>query len=161
MKTKYILLIMIFLSVTVVGPSLYAFELDDDDDDLLNEGFPINKSIYEKQHGTKITLGEKDPFFPLVIKPKRPKRPDKPPRTPPRVGPTPIVPQIPPIQIKVICIIGNSGRRMALIQFNGKVKEYWKGDSESGAFKIVEITNRSVVIYSLRKHRQRSFDLPK
>ncbi|MCK5685646.1 hypothetical protein KAJ27_16050 [bacterium] len=161
MKTKYIFLIMVFLAVTIYCPVAYAFDLDTDDDDLLNEGFSVEQSVYEKHHGTKITLGEKDPFFPLVVKPKRPKRPDKPPRVPPVAGRTPAVPQIPPVELKVICIIGNSGRRMALIKYNGKVKEYWKGDSEPGAFKIVEITNRAVVIYSMRKHRQRSFDLPK
>lgn len=124
-------------------------------------GFKIEKSTYEKKHNTKSASGDKDPFFPLVTKPQK---------APPKKRTVQTTPQntvqkpqqiiIPDIELKVICIVGNDTKRMALIEFEGKTEEYVKGDTRSGGFKIVDINGDSVVVYSLRKRRQRTFKLP-
>lgn len=125
-------------------------------------GFKIEKSVYEKKHNTKTAQGDKDPFFPLVNKPEKPpveKRPVKP-LSNTAAATKPVEVQIPDIELKVVCIVGNDTKRMALIEFEGKTDEYFKGDTKDGGFKIVDISNDTVTVYSLRKRRQRTFKLP-
>lgn len=62
--------------------------------------------------------------------------------------------------IKLISIVGNDNRRMALIEYNGRADDYLKGDSRSQAFKVVDIQKDYVVLYSLTTRRQITLRLP-
>ncbi|MCK5685647.1 hypothetical protein KAJ27_16055, partial [bacterium] len=105
--------------------------------------------------------GDKDPFFPLVTKPKKAPRKKRTRKkfTKSSTSRTAAV-VIPDIELKIVCIVGNDTKRMALIEFEGKTDEYFKGDTKAGGFKIVDINGNSVTVYSLRKRRQRTFKLP-
>ncbi|MCK5683620.1 ankyrin repeat domain-containing protein [bacterium] len=62
--------------------------------------------------------------------------------------------------LKLISIVGNANRRMAMIECNGIVDDYCKGDIKAGKFKVVDILADSVIVYSLVTRRQLTIKLP-
>lgn len=109
-------------------------------------------SVYNPLHP------DKDPFFPIVFqKPRKIARPKT------DVGkrdmrpvPEPIVPEI---ELSILCIVGNAGKRMALIEFQGTPQEMRAGEEVEGNFKIMDIKEDAVEIYSYRTRRRKTFKI--
>ena len=100
---------------------------------------------------------KKDPFLPLVQK-----RLITPPirrRIRPRINRTfkPKAPPIKPIKLFVSGIVGNESNRLAIVKFEGKELTIWKDKVVDGKFKVVDILNDRVVIYSNKEQRRHTF----
>ncbi len=62
--------------------------------------------------------------------------------------------------IKLISVVGNANRRMAMIDCNGSIDDYFKGDVKTGKFKVVEILQDSVVVYLTATRQHKTIRLP-
>ncbi len=100
---------------------------------------------------------DKDPFFPIVFqKPKQVRRPTK---QVGKIDKRPVPEVVPEINLNVLCIVGNAGKRMALLEFQGTPQEMAAGDEVEGNFKIMEIKEDAVEIYSYRTRRRKTFKI--
>lgn len=96
----------------------------------------------------------KDPFEAAI----EPPMPQVPPQNNPQVEPQRRI--IPPLPLRLDCIVGNDSRRLALLELNGTVYEMQTGESESGGlFRIEEITETSVRIFDSRVQKMRVLKL--
>jgi len=138
----FLSVLLIFLPLYVEAQGLFSSPSSSDEEE----------SKYEPNK-------DKDPFLPLLRK-RRPKPPQelKPPTE--LKPPPPPEPVIPDLEMEVMCIVGNDLRRMAIVQFEGKILEITKNHVEPGAFKVVDISKDAVSVYSFRKKRRRIFKLP-
>ncbi len=100
----------------------------------------------------------KDPFLPMVgQKPKMSKRPTTPkPTSGPQRIPEPVVPEV---ELSILCVVGNAGKRLALVDFQGSITEMGESDEVEGAFKIMSIKEDAVEIYSYRTRRRKTFKI--
>lgn len=126
---------------------------DDFGDDDVAPAAPGHKpSVYNPFDRTK------DPFLPLVgQKPKMSKRPTSPkPTSGPQRIPEPVVPEV---ELSILCVVGNAGKRLALVDFQGTITEMGETDEVEGAFKIMSIKEDGVEIYSYRTRRRKTFKI--
>ncbi len=101
----------------------------------------------------------KDPFRPLVEK-KVVLPPVAPPPTSagkPSAPPPPPPPK--PIQLFVSGICGNDADRLAMITFENKTYTVQKDQVVEGKFKVVDILNDRVVVYSNKEQMRRTFPI--
>jgi hypothetical protein len=105
---------------------------------------------------------DKDPFLPLVKK-DRPKRRESARQVQTNIK-KPVQPSEPAVQeieIKVLMILGNEERRMAMCEFQGQLKELKKDDNVPGFFKVVELKPDELVVFSHKTKRRRVFKMGK
>lgn len=101
---------------------------------------------------------ESDPFRPRISKKvtiiERHKEIEK-------VPPEPIKQEkvIVPLKLKVTGICGNEKMRQAIIEFENSELTVQTGQTVNGKFKIMEITEEAVVIYSMQEERRSIFKL--
>ncbi|MDN5279337.1 MAG: hypothetical protein PWR01_3302 [Clostridiales bacterium] len=102
---------------------------------------------------------KKDPFKPLVEKkvilpPVRTVRPvSKPSDNKPKAPP------IKPIKLHVAGIVGNEGNRLAVVKFENNEYTIVKDQVVDGKFKVVDILNDRVVVYSNKEQRRHTFKI--
>jgi len=100
----------------------------------------------------------KDPFKPLVTKPKRPdfiiatQTPIIATSTPPEI-------KISPLRLLVTGICGNEGERLAMIVFENKPYVIAKEMVVDGKFKVVDIFPDRVTVYSFKEQSRRTFPI--
>ena len=109
-------------------------------------------------HKFEIANPKKDPFKPLVVKkvilpPVRRRTPTR--RTQKPSAPKP--PPIKPIQLFVSGVVGNEGQRLAIVKFENKEYTIHKDQVVQGKFKVVDILNDRVVVYSNKEQRRHTF----
>ena len=100
----------------------------------------------------------KDPFCPLVKRPEKrfeikPKEIEK--------AKVAKVEQIPvkPLEIKINGICGNESRRHALIEFENSALTVQAGQTVNGKFNVIEVTENSVVVFSIAQQRRAVFKI--
>lgn len=102
---------------------------------------------------------KKDPFKPLVEKkvilpPVRTVKPVS------RSGSSkPKAPAIKPIKLHIAGIVGSEGNRLAVVKFDNKEYTITKDQVVDGKFKVVDILNDRVVVYSNKEQRRHTFKL--
>ncbi len=102
---------------------------------------------------------KKDPFRPLVEKKVilPPVRTVKPVSKPDDGKPKP--PPIKPIKLHVAGIVGNEGNRLAVVKFENNEYTLVKDQVVDGKFKVVDILNDRVVVYSNKEQRRHTFKI--
>jgi len=93
----------------------------------------------------------KDPFLPIQVKEMKPNPVPRPVRP---VDSAPDIQITPPFKMDVLCIVGNTGDRLALIEFEGELLEVSVTFEAEGQFKVVDIGPDAVEVYSY-SHRCR------
>ncbi|PKL50631.1 MAG: hypothetical protein CVV42_02585 [Candidatus Riflebacteria bacterium HGW-Riflebacteria-2] len=66
---------------------------------------------------------------------------------------------IPPLKLKVTGICGNNGLRQAIIQFENDEYIVENGQVIDGKFKVVDVNDDKLVVYSIREARRATFPL--
>lgn len=102
---------------------------------------------------------DKDPFFPLVRKKKRKRRQTTRTSSSRKKSSAPSKPVVQEIDMDIIMIVGNEERRVAMVNFNNQPMELTKGSSKAGFFKVVDIKENEVLVYSEKTKRRRIFKL--
>ena len=102
---------------------------------------------------------KKDPFRPIVEKKVvlPPVRPVQPVARPQDTKPAP--PPVKPIRLFVTGIVGNEGQRLAVVKFENDELTLVKDQIVEGKFKVVDILNDRVVIYSNKEQRRHTFKI--
>ncbi len=102
---------------------------------------------------------KKDPFRPIVEKKVvlPPVRPVQPTARPQDTKPAP--PPVKPIRLFVTGIVGNEGQRLAVVKFENDELTLVKDQIVEGKFKVVDILNDRVVIYSNKEQRRHTFKI--
>lgn len=102
---------------------------------------------------------KKDPFRPIVEKKVvlPPVRPVQPTARPQDTKPAP--PPVKPIRLFVTGIVGNEGQRLAVVKFENNELTITKDQIVEGKFKVVDILNDRVVIYSNKEQRRHTFKI--
>lgn len=102
---------------------------------------------------------KKDPFRPIVEKKVvlPPVRPVQPVSRPQDTKPAP--PPVKPIRLFVTGIVGNEGQRLAVVKFENDELTLVKDQIVEGKFKVVDILNDRVVIYSNKEQRRHTFKI--
>jgi hypothetical protein len=133
-------------------------------DELLAQSGVDDESIQADQiegaHPYKLEK-EKDPFKPLIEKPKpilidREKQ-IRPPTPTPTPGPT--TPPVVPLKLAVQGIVGNESERLAMILYENQFYVLKKDQDVKGKFKVVDILTDKVVIYSILEQLRRTFPI--
>ncbi len=149
-------LVAVLVIVMWMGP---AVAVTNEDEDAWYENFDGDAetpdqtvSVYNPPHR------EHDPFFPMVHRWMKQEKPT-PPIDEPGIKPPVSPPVIQEIKLDILCIVGNSVHRLALIEQSGVVREMAPGDEVAGQFKIMGIDEDSVEVYSHQTRRRASFSL--
>lgn len=102
---------------------------------------------------------KKDPFKPMVEKKVilPPVRTVRPVSRPEDSKPKP--PPIKPIKLQVAGIVGNEGNRLAVVKFENNEYTLTKDQVVDGKFKVVDILNDRVVVYSNKEQRRHTFKI--
>jgi len=98
-----------------------------------------------------------DPFRPLIT--KKVIEPVKIERQPEPVPQKEVAKVIPPLKLTVTGICGNDSVREAVIQFENDELVVRPGQVVNGKFKVVDIENGRVVVYSIGEARRATFAL--
>lgn len=113
----------------------------------------------EGQHPFKLEK-DKDPFMPLIQKPKPPDPPQRVMREVAtftyREPPKEI---IPPLKLSLQGICGNETERLAMIIYENELKVMKKDEEVNGKFKLVDILPDKVVVYSFKEQIRRTFPI--
>ena len=101
----------------------------------------------------------KDPFKPIVEKkvvlpPVRTVQPVSRPQ-----DSKPQAPPVKPIKVFVTGIVGNEGARLAVIKFENEEHTVSKDQIVDGKFKVVDIQNDRIVVYSNKEQRRHTFKI--
>ena len=113
-----------------------------------------------QQHPFTLENNSKDPFKPLIEKPKpepiavEQKKTDLKPR-----DQTP--PPIKPLTLTVQGICGNEGSRWALITYENQIRAVNPEMVVDGAFKVVAVENDRLIVYSNKHQTRQTFSLVK
>jgi len=101
----------------------------------------------------------KDPFKPIVEKKVvlPPVRTVQPVARPGDNKPQP--PAVKPIKVFVTGIVGNEGARLAVIKFENEEHTVTKDQIVDGKFKVVDIQNDRIVVYSNKEQRRHTFKI--
>ncbi len=104
-------------------------------------------------------IPNKDPFKPIVEKKVvlPPVRTVQPVAKPQDSKPQP--PPVKPIKIFVTGIVGNEGQRLAVIKFEDEEHTVIKDQIVDGKFKVVDIQNDRIVVYSNKEQRRHTFKI--
>ncbi|MBF0546602.1 MAG: hypothetical protein HQM08_19305 [Candidatus Riflebacteria bacterium] len=108
----------------------------------------------------KLEKEAKDPFRPLIEKkikpppapPPMPKGPSGPPKPPPP-------PAVKPLQLFIQGVCGNDSDRLAMVVFENKPLTIQKGQQVEGKFKVVDILNDKVIVYSEKEQMRKTFPI--
>lgn len=105
-----------------------------------------------------VKLFPKDPFKPMVVKKVikyvRPVKTHK----IKKIIET-VVPVIKPLKLKITGICGNNDKRQAVVLCESKEYLLDKGQVVSNKFKVIEIKEDKLVVYSIKEERRRTFAL--
>ena len=71
------------------------------------------------------------------------------------------LPPVKPIEIKVSGIVGNDDQRLAVINFENNEYTVAKDQNIDGKFKVIDIQNDRITIYSNKEQKRRSFKIDK
>ncbi|OQA09041.1 MAG: hypothetical protein BWY66_00725 [bacterium ADurb.Bin374] len=112
-----------------------------------------------QSHQFSPAVSEKDPFKPLITKPKPPEPDIRPPQEEQASRPVEIKQVIPPLSLKVTGICGNESERLAMIEFNQKSYVVFKEMTVDESFKVVDIFSDKVVVYSFKEQMRRTFPI--
>lgn len=104
-------------------------------------------------------IPDKDPFKAIVEKkviapPTRVQRPVNVPKVQ-----RPAAPVVQPIKVFVNGIVGNEGQRLAIIKFENNEHTVTKDQIVEGKFKVVDIQNDRIVVYSNKEQRRHTFKI--
>jgi hypothetical protein len=104
-------------------------------------------------------IPDKDPFKAIVEKkviapPTRVQRPVNVPKVQ-----KPAAPVVQPIKVFVSGIVGNEGDRLAIIKFENNEHTVTKDQIVEGKFKVVDIQNDRIVVYSNKEQRRHTFKI--
>ncbi len=104
-------------------------------------------------------IPNKDPFKPIVEKKVvlPPVRTVQPVARPGSNKPQP--PPVKPIKVFVAGIVGNEGARLAVIKFEDEEHTVFKDQIVDGKFKVVDIQNDRIVVYSNKEQRRHTFKI--
>ncbi|KAF1083277.1 MAG: hypothetical protein GQF41_0055 [Candidatus Rifleibacterium amylolyticum] len=104
-------------------------------------------------------IPNKDPFKPIVEKKVvlPPVRTVQPVARPQDSKPQP--PPVKPIKVFVTGIVGNEGARLAVIKFEDEEHTVTKDQIVDGKFKVVDIQNDRIVVYSNKEQRRHTFKI--
>lgn len=104
-------------------------------------------------------IPNKDPFKPIVEKKVvlPPVRTVQPVSKPTDSKPQP--PPVKPIKVFVTGIVGNEGQRLAVIKFEDEEHTVTKDQIVDGKFKVVDIQNDRIVVYSNKEQRRHTFKI--
>ncbi|PKL47798.1 MAG: hypothetical protein CVV42_11695 [Candidatus Riflebacteria bacterium HGW-Riflebacteria-2] len=104
-------------------------------------------------------IPNKDPFKPIVEKKVvlPPVRTVQPVSRPSDSKPQP--PPVKPIKVFVTGIVGNEGARLAVIKFEDEEHTVSKDQIVDGKFKVVDIQNDRIVVYSNKEQRRHTFKI--
>lgn len=104
-------------------------------------------------------IPNKDPFKPIVEKKVvlPPVRTVQPVAKPTDSKPQP--PPVKPIKVFVTGIVGNEGARLAVIKFEDEEHTVTKDQIVDGKFKVVDIQNDRIVVYSNKEQRRHTFKI--
>lgn len=104
-------------------------------------------------------IPNKDPFKPIVEKKVvlPPVRAVQPVARPGSNKPQP--PPVKPIKVFVAGIVGNEGARLAVIKFEDEEHTVFKDQIVDGKFKVVDIQNDRIVVYSNKEQRRHTFKI--
>ncbi|HNV72152.1 MAG TPA: hypothetical protein PKO06_20765 [Candidatus Ozemobacteraceae bacterium] len=119
-----------------------------------------NADMLAQKHPFALENQTKDPFKPLIEKPKPViVQPDpKPNPTPdPRPQPQPIK----PLSLLVQGICGNEGSRWALITYENQVRVVTQDMNVDGTFKVVAIEPDRLIVYSNKHQSRQTFNISK
>ncbi|HAE37923.1 MAG TPA: hypothetical protein DCG57_04690 [Candidatus Riflebacteria bacterium] len=113
----------------------------------------INKFSFVTENANK------DPFKPIVEKkvvlpPVRTVQPVARPQ-----DSKPQAPPVKPIKVFVTGIVGNEGDRLAVIRFEDEEHTVSKDQIVDGKFKVVDIQNDRIVVYSNKEQRRHTFKI--
>jgi len=113
----------------------------------------INKFTFVTENANK------DPFKPIVEKKVvlPPVRTVQPVSRPQDSKPQP--PPVKPIKVFVTGIVGNEGERLAVIKFEDEEHTVTKDQIVDGKFKVVDIQNDRIVVYSNKEQRRHTFKI--
>lgn len=113
----------------------------------------INKFTFVTENANK------DPFKPIVEKKVvlPPVRTVQPVARPQDSKPQP--PPVKPIKVFVTGIVGNEGERLAVIKFEDEEHTVTKDQIVDGKFKVVDIQNDRIVVYSNKEQRRHTFKI--
>lgn len=123
----------------------------------MTEGEQVDSLINKFSFAPEIP--NKDPFKPIVEKKVvlPPVRTVQPVARPQDSKPQP--PPIKPIKIFVTGIVGNEGQRLAVIKFEDEEHTVTKDQIVDGKFKVVDIQNDRIVVYSNKEQRRHTFKI--
>lgn len=103
---------------------------------------------------------DKDPFRPLIVRERAKRAVDRTSAAPvKKADAAPVKTVVQEIDMNVMMIVGNEERRMAMVEFQGQLKELRKDDNVPGFFKVVEVKDDEVVVYSHKTKRRRAFKI--
>ena len=143
------------LLVTVLaGPQVQAQQASPDE---LQE--PDRVTELSESHKFTPAVSEKDPFKPLITRPKPPETEIRPPKEDQASKSVEIKPVIPPLSLRVTGICGNESERLAMIEFNQKSYVVFKEMTVDESFKVVDIFSDKVVVYSFKEQMRRTFPI--
>ncbi len=123
----------------------------------MTEGEQVDSLINKFSFAPEIP--NKDPFKPIVEKKVvlPPVRTVQPVARPQDSKPQP--PPVKPIKIFVTGIVGNEGQRLAVIKFEDEEHTVTKDQIVDGKFKVVDIQNDRIVVYSNKEQRRHTFKI--
>ncbi len=116
-------------------------------------------SELSQSHQFTPAVSEKDPFKPLITKPKPPEREIRPPKEEQASAPVDLKTVIQPLSLSVTGICGNESERLAMIEFNQKSYVVFKEMTVDETFKVVDIFSDKVVVYSFKEQMRRTFPI--
>ncbi len=119
-----------------------------------------NADLIAQKHPFALENQSKDPFKPLIEKPKPivlPPDPKPNPMPDPRPQPQPIK----PLSLLVQGICGNEGSRWALVTYENQVRVVTQDMNVDGIFKVVAIEPDRLVVYSNKHQTRQAFNLSK
>lgn len=103
---------------------------------------------------------DKDPFKPLIVRERAKPAVDRSANAPmKKAEATAVTEVVQEIDMNIMMIVGNEERRLAMVDFQGQLKELRKDDNVPGFFKVVEVKDDEVVVYSHKTKRRRTFKL--
>lgn len=119
-----------------------------------------NTDLIVQKHPFTLENQTKDPFKPLIVKPKpvvvvvdNSRQEEK-----KRIDPPP---EIKPLVVNVQGICGNEGSRWALVTYNNQVRVVTQDMVVDGAFKVVAIDPDRLIVYSNKHQSRQTFPLTK
>ena len=143
----------LFTSISQAQTDMLSGNLSDE---IINENAVIETITPDTEFA--VVAAAKDPFKPLVIKKvityKKPIKHKK-----KSTITKPLTKIIQPLKLKITGICGNSDKRQVVLQYKNKEYTLDTGEKVKNKFKVMNINDNKITVYSISESRRRTFKL--